>query len=338
MNIEENKSLKELNTFRVDVKANRVVTIDNNYNIEELKEYLNDTHLFIGGGSNILFTKDFNGTIILIKTDGIEILNEDDKYIEVNIKAGTQWSKVVDWSLEHNLLGLHNMTDIPGSTGATPIQNVGAYGVEIKDFLISANGYDFDNEKYIKIENESCNFGYRDSIFKNELKGKYLVTDITLRLEKYTGEIPSKYTEYKGIEDKIKDISNPTPKDISNIVKQLRKEKLPSVEEYGSCGSTFKNPTISKDEYENIKKEFPELPMFDIENSDLVKIPAAHILEKLGWKNKRIGNVGTWIYHPLIVTNYGNASCEEIISFIRSMQDDFKSHTGIQLDTEINII
>lgn len=340
MIVEKNVSLKKLNTFKVDINTDILLTIDSDTDFTN-KEFLtfikNDNLLILGGGSNILFTKDFNGSVILIQTKGKKILNESDKFLTVRVSAGENWDDFVKWSVKKNLVGLHNLALIPGTVGATPIQNVGAYGVEVKDFLTEVEVFNIQTHTIEVIKNSECKFGYRDSIFKNELKNRVIIKSVTFKLQKYTGLIDGKYTEYSGIKDEIKE-KVPTPKNIYDAVIRLRESKLPKVQEYGSCGSTFKNPEITIDQYDKLLKIFPELPKYDTEKKDIVKIPAAYILEKLGWKNKRKGDVGTWIYHPLIVTNYGNASGEDILSFINEIKSDFKSNTNLDLECEINII
>lgn len=340
MNVLLTHSLKRFNTFKVDVKANKIITIGNSKDLleKEVLESLKGNYLVVGGGSNILFTKDFPGTIFLLRNKDIEVIAENDEYMIVKVQAGELWDTFVEWSIKKNLIGLQNLADIPGTVGATPVQNVGAYGVEVKDSLESVEVFDIKEKRFNDINCKDCNFGYRDSIFKNELKNKTIITSVIFKLEKYVHPIPEKYFDYKGISENIEDKENCTLEDLFKTVQNIRKQKLPSVEEYGSCGSTFKNPEISISEYERLKTVFPELTSYSTSKEDIVKIPAAYILEKLGWKNKRIGDVGTWRYHPLIVTNYGNASPKELLAFIKNMQDDFMKRTNIPLEPEINII
>ncbi len=340
MKVEKNVSLKKLNTFRVDVYTDILLAIDsdNDFSNIEVTGYLkNDNLLILGGGSNILFTKDFKGCVTLIRNMGKAILEESDQSLTVQVSAGENWDDFVKWSVKKNLIGLHNLALIPGTVGATPIQNVGAYGVEIKDFLTEVEIIDIQKGRTEIIKNSECKFGYRDSIFKNELKDKVIIKSVTFKLPKYAGKFDDKYTQYAGIKDELKE-KEPTPKNIYDSVVRLRESKLPKIEEFGSCGSTFKNPEISISEYDRLLKTFPELPKYDTDKKGIVKIPAAYILEKLGWKNKRKGDVGTWIYHPLIVTNYGNATGQEILSFINEIKSDFKSNTNLDLECEINII
>jgi len=340
MKISHNSSLKELNTFKVDciTKTHIVVENNNDFKDKEFLKYTNDTNpLFLGGGSNVLFTKNLTQPVVQIKTKGKEVKKENDKFMIIKIEAGENWDDFVKWSIEHNLIGLQNLAYIPGTVGATPIQNVGAYGVETKDFLVEVSVINIKDGTEITLTNKECKFGYRDSIFKHELKDSYIVKNITLNLEKYNGHIDDKYLQYAGIKE-MADNQNLSLNSLYKIIADIRKSKLPSIEKYGTCGSTFKNPQLPIDEYERLKEQFPDLPMYSTEIENIVKIPAAYILEKLGWKNKRVGDVGTWIYHPLIVTNYGNATGAEILSFIKDIQTDFKSKTNLDLETEINIV
>ena len=338
MKVEKNISLKKYNTFKVEYFVDTLVTLekDEDFSRNLLQKYLGSNFLILGEGSNILFTKDFKGSIFLIKNCGKEIVNETDEYVDIKVCAGEKWDDFVQWCVKKNLLAIHNLALIPGTVGATPIQNVGAYGVEIKDILLSVSIFNLKDGKEYVLENKDCKFGYRDSIFKNELKDKVIVKNVIFRLPKFKGNLEDKYLEYAGIRETIgnKEI---TPMTIYNAIVQIREGKLPRVEEYGSCGSTFKNPQVSTEKYKQLVNKFPDLPKYDTNINNVVKIPAAYILERLGWKNKRVGNVGTWIFHPLIVTNYDKATGKEVFSFIKKIQKDFKFNTDLDLECEINI-
>ena len=339
MKFESEKSLKEFNSFKVDVKCKLLLTVEDDCEFvsDLLDKYLKEQFYILGEGSNTLFSKDFKGTILLVRNRGIRIIEQDPNYVLVNISAGENWNDFVNWSIEKELVGLQNLADIPGNVGACPIQNIGAYGVEVKDFITEVEIYDIERKECKKLSNKECNFGYRDSIFKNLLKGKVIVKSVTFKLEKYKGAVDEKYLQYGGIQEKLEG-KKPTLNTLHLAIKQIRKEKLPSLDMYGSCGSTFKNLEVEIEKYKGLEKQFVGLPMYETRDANIVKIPTAYILEKLGWKNRREGDVGTWIYHPLIVTNYGNASEREIYSFILKMQSDFKTNTGLELETEINII
>lgn len=337
MRIEKNISLKPYNTFRVDVKADVVITIEDSSELlsDEISQYLTKENiLFLGRGSNTLFSKDFKGTIFLLRNEGIEMLDESDTNILVKVNAGHQWNDFVMWSTEKGLIGLQNLIDIPGNVGSSPIQNIGAYGVEVKDYIESVKVLMLKEKEERVLSNKQCKFGYRDSIFKNELKGKCVITEVIFNLPKFTGKIEEKYLQYNDLKERVKEH---TLENLLNTVRDIRKEKLPSIDEYGSCGSIFKNLQVDIKKYKELEESFPGLPSFKTEDKNIVKVPTAYILDKLGWKNKRNGDVGTWIYHPLIVTNYGNACASDIVAFIGKIQQDFKKNTGLYLETEINI-
>lgn len=339
MKIEKDISIKSFNTFRVDVKASTVVTLENDseYFSQEIKDILlKEKYLILGECSNTLFTKDYTGTILLTRNKGIQVVEESIENSLVYVSSGTHWNDFVGWSIENGLEGLQNLIDIPGTVGASPVQNIGAYGVEVKDFIDSVRILNTKDFKEYILTNKECNFGYRESIFKKELKDSALIVGVTFLLKKYKGKVDEKYLQYAGLQEKL-ETGEITLKRVLEAVREIRKEKLPSTDLYGSCGSTFKNLEIKIDKYKELESKFPNLPKFETPNPDIVKVPTAYILEKLGWKNKRDGDVGTWIHHPLIVTNYGDASASEIFSFIQSMQKDFKKNTGLNLETEINI-
>ncbi len=339
MKLEYEKSLKELNTFKVKVKSKLLLAIEDDceYISEQLDKYLKGQFYILGEGSNTLFTKNFDGTVLLIRNKGIKIVEQNPNYILVEVSAGENWNNFVNWSIDSRLIGLQNLADIPGNVGACPIQNIGAYGVEVKDFITDVQIYDIERKECRSLTNKECNFGYRDSIFKNLLKDKVIVKSVTFKLERYKDVVDDKYLQYSGIQDKLEG-KKPTIGNLHRAIKQIRKEKLPCLDTYGSCGSTFKNLEIELSKYKELEKQFIGLPMYETKDPNIVKVPSAYILEKLGWKNKREGSVGTWIYHPLIVTNYDNATAKEIHSFILDMQKDFKSNTDLDLETEINII
>lgn len=336
-------SLKPYNTFRVDVKTKDLYQITNIDNIQELIRLNIFKHKFyiLGGGSNTLFTKDYDGAILKVDLMGKNVIEETDDFVKIKVASGEDFTSFVEWTVKNNYLGLQNLAWIPGTVGATPVQNVGAYGSEIKDVLESVEYIDLESGNTVNILGSECKFGYRDSIFKHELKGKALITSVTFVLQKISlnEEIPEKYLEYAGIQKTLsEDFSKPyTLNKVYEAICQIRKEKLPDIQEYGSCGSTFENPIIPLEQYGRLKEKYPELPSYPTDKPEYVKIPVAYIFEKLGWKEKRCGDAGTW-KHPLIVTNYGNASAQELLDVIKQMQEDFYNDTHIKVETEINII
>lgn len=344
MKIKKNKNLKDLNTFKVDSTAQYYSEVTNIQDIQELIQegvFKKDFYI-LGGGSNTLFKNHYEGTVIKMNIQGKEILEETDKYVKLKISSGEDWPSIVEWTIKNNWVGAQNLALIPGTAGATPVQNVGAYGSEIKDILEEVEIIDLETGKISTMKKRECKFGYRDSIFKHELKNKVMVLNITLQLEKIDPEleIPLQYLEYKGIQKELEsNFSKPyTLQKVFNAVVNIRNDKLPKIEEYGSCGSTFQNPILSRDEYNQLLETYPDIPGYEV--GDRIKIPAAYILERLGWKNKRTddGKCGTWIKHPLIVTNYNDATGKELLELISEIQEDFYKDTGIELKTEINII
>lgn len=333
-------SLREYNTFGVDVSTDFFYQLDTLEDVKILfnKGIFKTNFLIIGEGSNILFTKDFHGSVIKINIQGRQILTEDSKEVRLKIGSGEILDEIVKWSVENNWIGIQNLALIPGTIGATPVQNVGAYGVEIKDVLESVEYLDLISGEIEEIKTKNCNFGYRDSIFKHELRNQSLILSITIKLYK-DNTIDQKYLAYGDITKELEaNYHQPYKiKDLYNAISTIRKNKLPDVKEYGSCGSTFQNPMITLKEYKRIKKNFPELPSFTTDNKDYVKIPAAYILERIGWKDRRVGKGGTWT-HPLIVTNYGGADGKELLNIIKEIQEDFYKATRVHLEPEINII
>ncbi len=334
-----------INTFKLDCKAKEYFSIDSIDDIYFLREknVFKKNFYILGGGANTLFSKDFDGTVVKVNILGRDIISEKNDCVWLKIAAGEDWTKIVEWSVSNNWLGIQNLAMIPGTVGASPVQNIGAYGSEIKDVLESVEFFDFNTGVIKVLSNSDCCFGYRDSIFKNGLKNKGIIISVTLKLAKLynNAEVPSKYLEYKGIEKELdENFSKPyTLKKVFQAVCNIREEKLPNIDEYGSCGSTFENPVISQSQYKSLLEKFPDLPSYEAGN-DMVKIPAAYILERIGWKNRRLfdGRCGTWINHPLIVVNYNHASGGEILSVIHMIQEDFFNSTGIKLESEINII
>lgn len=332
-------SLKEFSTFKTNSKAENLLILENEKDFEskEVRNAILKPYYILGGGSNTLFVNKFPGTVIVIKNKGIKILDENDKRTLVKVAAGENWNNFVQWSVKHNLIGIQNLIDIPGTVGASPVQNIGAYNTEVQDYIKDLTIFNLSSFTTESMNNRECRFGYRDSIFKNKLKNKVIIKDVTFELKKYTGNIDKKFIEYKGIEERLegKEI---TLQSLMEVIKIIREEKLPPLSTYGTCGSTFENFNVLINEYEDLLKKFPGLPKYDTDMPNVYKIPTAYILEKLGWKNKREGRVGTWEKHPLIVVNYNNAKGSDIYKFILKMQKDFKLNTGIDLIPEINII
>jgi len=336
--IQENVSLKAYNTFGVDASARYFADASS---VEELTETLKNSNpqtpiLFLGGGSNLLLTKDFEGLAIRLNLKGIteEIITENE--VLVTAKAGENWHQFVIFCLEKNYGGLENLSLIPGNVGTSPMQNIGAYGTEIKDVFQSCKVLNLDTSVIEVFDLEKCRFGYRDSIFKQEGKGKYVILEVTLRLTRTVHKIN---VEYGAIQSELENmgILNPTIQDVSKAVINIRQSKLPDPNVIGNAGSFFKNPTIPLAQYETLKLKFDQIPGYP--NSDFVKIPAGWLIEQCGWKGKQIGNVASHKQQALVIINAtGTASGKEIFDFSAMIIESVKEKYGIVLEREVNII
>jgi UDP-N-acetylmuramate dehydrogenase len=338
MIVKENYSLKKLNMFGVESSAKYFIEADNETAINEAFSFCKTVNLpvlILGGGSNILFANDFNGIVIKIGIKGIKILNETNEYAIVESFAGELWDDLVTFCVKKEFYGIENLSLIPGTVGAAPIQNIGAYGIELKDVLQSVEGILIDSNTKKVFTNAECKFDYRDSIFNHALKGKYLITKIVLKLSKQ-----KKFNlNYRAFQDylNIVDKEKITIKDVSELVKEIRTSKLPDTGEYGNAGSFFKNPEISSSEFFKLHEKYPDIVHFQVEKGKF-KIPAGWLIEKGGFKGKREGDVGTYIHQALVIINYGNATGAQIISFAEKIQEAVKNKFGIKLIPEVNII
>ncbi len=337
MQVQENISLKFYNTFGIDAKAKFFCEINSEKDLADalrLEEYPNK--FILSGGSNMLITKDIEALVLHINIKGITILKENDDHVLLKIMAGENWHQMVLWTLEHNYGGLENMSLIPGNTGTAPIQNIGAYGVELKDIFVSCDAMEIATQQIHKFTKEDCQFGYRDSYFKNEGKGKFVITSVNLRLTKNQHVLN---TTYGAIEAQLENdsITDPTIKDISNAVITIRQSKLPDPTELGNSGSFFKNPLVSKSEFEKFSKIYPEAPYYKV-SEDLYKIPAGWLIEQCGFKGKRFGDAGVHKNQALVLVNYGNATGEEIIKLAFDIINTVEKKFGIRMSPEVNII
>ena len=338
MNIQENFSLKKYNSFGIDIKAKYFVEV---YSTEELKFILSDANykeekkLILGGGSNILFTKDYDGIVIKLNSNEISIIEERENEVVVQASAGVIWHELVLFCVERNFGGIENLSLIPGTVGAAPIQNIGAYGQEIKDTFQSLKGIFTDNLKEKIFQKDECNFGYRSSIFKNKLKNKFIITDINLTLSKH----PALNISYGSIETELNKLGkqNLSVRDVSRVVCDIRMSKLPDPAEIGNAGSFFKNPEISKNKFEVLKNKYPHIIGYKIAENK-VKVPAGWLIEQAGLKGKRVGNTGTHLNQALVIVNYGNATGEEILKFKDHIKNVIANKFGINLEEEVNVI
>ncbi len=336
LKIEQNFSLKAKNTFGIDVSSTYFTKITS---IEELQEALfiaksnQWPFLFLGGGSNILFTKDFEGLTIELSLKGKECIKEDEHHYYVRAMAGENWHEFVLYCIDNQYAGIENLSLIPGSCGAAPMQNIGAYGVETKDVLYQVEALEIETGKMHIFSNEECRFGYRESVFKRTLKNKFVVIAITLKLNK----IPVFRTEYGSIQEELDrmSVSDLSIKAISNAVINIRQSKLPDPKDLGNAGSFFKNPVISLDLYETLQKQYQDIPGY--KTSNYVKVPAGWLIEKAGWKGKKIGACGVHEKQALVLVNYGNATGNEVYNLSENIIQDIKKHFSIELEREVNI-
>ncbi len=338
MKIQKNFSLKKYNTFGLDVNANYFVEV---YSIADLIAVLSDpffkdkNKLILGGGSNILFTKDYNGLIIKISSCEIKVEGETENTVAIKADAGVIWHELVLFCVERNLGGIENLSLIPGTTGAAPIQNIGAYGQELKDTFDSLKGIFINSLEEKVFQKNECRFGYRSSIFKTDLKNKFIITDISLTLNKN----PLLNISYGSVEDELKKLGkkNWTVKDVSRVISDIRRNKLPDPNEIGNAGSFFKNPEISKTKFEMLKEKYPNIIGYK-NDDEKIKIPAGWLIEQAGLKGKKIGDAGTHVNQALVIVNYGKATGEEILRFKDFIKYEIVKKFGIELEEEVNVV
>ena len=338
MNIIENYPLLKLNTFGIDVKAKYFTSINTiNELIEVTKtNVFKDLELLIlGGGSNILFTKDFDGLVILNNIKGKEIIDQNQQSIFLKIGAGENWHELVMYCVDNGWGGIENLSLIPGNTGTAPMQNIGAYGVEIKETFIELEALEISSGKIVKFNNSDCEFGYRESVFKNKMKNQYIILNITLELKK-NPVLNINYGDVKAILES-QNIKNPTIKEVSNAIISIRQSKLPDPKKIGNSGSFFKNPIVSLNQLELIKKKYPNVVNYEI-NENEFKIAAGWLIERAGWKGKKFNNYGIHEKQALVLVNYGLANGMEIFELSEKIILDIKDKFGITLEREVNII
>jgi len=333
LKIQQNISLKSYNTFGIHVNAKRFVSVNS---IKELKEIIaSEKNIFLlSGGSNILLTSDVKKLVIHINTKGIIVNDFAADEVLVTAEAGENWHELVLWCVSQNYGGLENLALIPGNVGTSPIQNIGAYGVEIKDVFHQLEALEIKTGKTKIFTNQECNFGYRNSIFKNELKGKYIITSVTFKLTKKNHSIN---ISYGAIKDLLTDKEKPSIKEIADAVIAIRQSKLPDPKEIGNSGSFFKNPVITIDVFKELTKKYPEIPHYVISENE-IKIPAGWLIEQCGFKGKRFGDTGVHEKQALVLVNYNNASGKEIYALAQKIQQEVMEIFKIALEIEVNVI
>ena len=331
MIIKENISLLPYNTFRMDVKAKIFAEYGS---VDELREllqrYKGEQLLHIGQGSNLLFTKDFDGVVLHSSMRRARCLNEDNEHVWIEADNGLVLDELIEQLCDMGISGMENLSHIPGEVGASAVQNVGAYGVEAKDVIESVRAVSLENGEERVFTNAECRYGYRDSIFKNELRGQYIITHVVYRLNKHF----KPKLEYGNLQREVGD--KPTPMSVRKAVVRIRRQKLPEVSELGSAGSFFKNPIVPREVYDTIAAGYDSVPHFEQEGG--VKIPAAWLIEQCGWKGKQHGGAQCYEKQPLVLVNRNNAAPEDIVNLAAAICKDVKEKFGIEISPEVNYI
>jgi UDP-N-acetylmuramate dehydrogenase len=333
LEIQQNISLKPYNTFGIQANAKRFVLVNSNKDLKEIIASEKDIFL-LGGGSNILLINDVEKLVIHLNTKGIIVNDFDADTVLITAEAGENWHELVLWCVSQNYGGLENLALIPGNVGTSPIQNIGAYGVEIKDVFKQLEAIDIDTGKTKIFTNADCNFGYRNSVFKNELKGKYIITNVTFKLTKKNHKIN---ISYGAIKDLLLNKENPTIKEIADAVIAIRQSKLPDPKKIGNSGSFFKNPVITSNLFKELTKKYPEIPHYVISENE-IKIPAGWLIEQCGFKGKRFGDAGVHEKQALVLVNYNNASGKDIYGLAQKIQQKVMKIFKIALEIEVNVI
>jgi UDP-N-acetylmuramate dehydrogenase len=337
MEIYSNFSLKNYNTFGIEAKAKKFVAVHSLAELTSVLRQNNSENTFIlGGGSNMLLTQDIKALVIHIDLKGKRVIDENEDYAWVESQAGENWHEFVLWTIDQNFGGLENMSLIPGNVGATPVQNIGAYGTEIKDTFVSCAALTSLNLELKTFTKEDCRFGYRESIFKNEVKDQYIITSVVFKLTKQNHNINTSYGDITNELAKNK-ITIPNLKDVSDAVVAIRKSKLPDPKELGNSGSFFKNPILLKTDFKKIQQQFPQMKYYEVSETE-VKVPAGWLIEEAGLKGKRFGDAGIHKDQALVLVNYGKATGQEILNVSKHIQKTIFTKFGIHIEAEVNVI
>ena len=333
--MEYNIDLKDFTTFGVSANAKKFATFSTEEEARNLTKNNNEALLILGGGSNVLLTQDFNGLVLKNEIKGISIIEKNNVSIVLKVGAGEEWHNFVLHTIENGYFGIENMSLIPGSVGASPMQNIGAYGVEIKDVFEKLEALELETGEIHTFTKEACVFGYRESVFKHALKGKYIITHVYFRLSL----VEKISTKYGAIEQELlkNGISNPTSKDVSNAVIAIRSSKLPNPKDLGNAGSFFKNPVVPIKLYNKIRETFTDTPSYPIDENS-VKIPAGWLIESAGWKGKKVGACGVHVNQALVLVNYGGATGNDILNLSTEIIENVYQKFGIVLEREVNIL
>lgn len=337
--VQKNKALTSYNTLGVEAIAHHFVEITDRDQLPELFEkgfFEHTTPVILGGGSNVLFLGDPKNPVVKISIPGIDVVKENDNHVWVKAGGGVNWHHLVSWCVEQEFGGIENLALIPGTAGAAPIQNIGAYGTELDQVFSELECYMISAQKFKTFRKEECNFAYRDSIFKRDLKAEVIVTSVTLKLDKKPHRISDSYDSLQQYFND-RQIKMPSIKDVYDAVISIRKSKLPDPSLLSNAGSFFKNPVINHETFRELKSGYPGIPSYPLDNGE-VKIPAGWLIEKAGWKGKKVGNVGTYENQALVIVNHGNATGREIYDHAMRIQSDVSKKFGIKLAPEVNVI
>jgi UDP-N-acetylmuramate dehydrogenase len=328
-------SLKAYNTLGLDVSCNELIRIKSSDQLQEIVNSRKEDYFILGGGSNVLILNNLNRPVLLNQIKGREVIKETKSHSIVKIGGGENWHKLVRWTIKQGLGGLENLSLIPGSVGAAPMQNIGAYGVEIKDVFHSLEAINLKSGKKRTFKSGTCEFGYRSSVFKNKYKGKYFITSVSFKLSKN----PKLNISYGAIKSELEKraIHKPTIKDVSDVVIDIRNTKLPDPKVIGNTGSFFKNPIVSSAKAKKIKRDFPNMPSYPATKTK-VKLSAGWLIEKCGWKGKNLGGAGCYAKHALILINKNNATSDEMLQLSQQIQESVKEKFGLKLEAEVNFI
>ncbi|QXV67048.1 UDP-N-acetylmuramate dehydrogenase [Mucilaginibacter sp. 21P] len=337
LQIQENVSLKNFNTFGIDVNARYFAEINHEAGLVELfadPQWHKVQRLVMGGGSNMLLVNDFDGLVIRLNIRGIQHrISHDDVHVDAG--AGEVWNDLVNYCVAHGFAGMENLSLIPGSVGASPIQNIGAYGVELKDVFESCHAFEIATGEFRTFSKDDCKFGYRESVFKAELAGRFIITSVKFKLSL----VPHLNLKYGAIEQELanRNIENPTLKDVSQVVSHIRVSKLPDPSTIGNAGSFFKNPVISRADFEALISKHPDVVNYPAPDN-MVKLAAGWLIEQCGWKGKQVGHTGTWKNQALVLVNHGGATGEEVYNFSSQIIDSVYDKFGVLLQREVNIV
>lgn len=337
MKILENYPLKDITTFHAKVFAKQYAEFSNTEELKNLLEHVKgNPFMVLGGGSNVLFASDYNGTILRNTIKGIELVEESGDDVYIKAQGGEKWHDFVMYCVSRNYGGVENLSLIPGTVGAGPIQNIGAYGVELKDVLFEVEAMNIETGAIRIFSNAECKFGYRDSVFKGEQKGKYIIVSVTFKLDKHPKKVNMSYgTIAKELE--VMSITNPGIADVSKAVIRIRSSKLPDPDKIGNAGSFFKNPVIANGVFEKIKEQFPDIVFFPAHHG-YTKLAAGWLIEQCGWKGKRVGDAGVHKDQALVLVNYGDATGKEIYDLSTTVIESVQMKFGITLEREVNLI